>query len=140
MKKTYLVVVGVLMAFGITGCGKVEPPDGIWVTASVGYEYDGVSQPEYYVQFTDTEIQYKHRNDEELVPDHANQIVSLKNTPTGGYIIQAETSDGGQYTYRSNESDENILEYYSTWDEEEFPHQYNAGASLWKLTSTEDMQ
>ena len=43
---------------------------------------------------------------------------------------QAEAANGVQYTYQTCESDENILEYYETWKEEEFPDMYRGGASL----------
>ena len=139
-KKICIAAVALLLSFQLSGCGKVTPPDGTWETASMGYEYYGISQPEYYVQFTDTEIQYKHMKEDELVLDHTNKIVSLKQTKTGGYVIQAETSEGGQYTYRSDDSDPNVLEYYWTWNEDEFSKSYSAGASLWKLTSPDDAQ
>ncbi len=31
---------------------------------------------------------------------------------------------------QTSESDENVLEYYETWNEEEFPDTYSGGASL----------
>ena len=133
-KKALRAVLLISIVFAAIGCGvkQIQPPDGIWETASMGYEYYGISQPEYYVEFTDTEVQYEHEKDGELVLDHANKIVSLEKTETGGYLIQVETPSGGQYTYRTGDSEEDVLEYYATWDEEDFSHQYSAGASLWK--------
>ncbi len=133
-KKAFIAVLSLSIAVAAAGCGvkQIQPPDGIWETASMGYEYYGISQPEYYVEFTDTEVQYEHEKDGELVLDHANKIVSLEKTETGGYLIQVETPSGEQYSYRTCDSDEDVLEYHATWDEEDFPHQYSAGASLWK--------
>ena len=104
--------------------------DGTWETASMGYEYNGTMQPEYYVRFTDTEINYGHMKDENFALDHSERIVLFEETSEGGCRIQAETADGVQYTYQTSESDENVLEYYETWDEEDFSEMYRAGASL----------
>lgn len=108
---------------------------GTWLTASMGYEYNGTSQPEYYVQFTDSEINYGHMNGEEFELDHADKICSIDEISEGRYLIQAETSGGSRYTYRTSENDGDILEYYETWSEEEFPEQYRAGASLTRSSS-----
>ena len=102
--------------------------DGRWQTASMSYEDDGSMQPEYYVEFTDSEIKYGHLKDEEFVVDHADKIESLS---LGSKCkIQATSSTGVKYTYQTSESDENVLEYYETWNEEEFSDKYSGGASL----------
>ncbi len=53
----------------------------------------------------------------------------------GKYNIQAETIGGSRYTYRTNKDDNDILEYYETWNEEEFPKKYRGGASLTRDSS-----
>lgn len=105
-------------------------PAGMWQTASMGYEVDGTMQPEYYVQFTDTEIIYGHMKDGSFVPDHSDTIISAEETAAGGLKIRAESASGVQYTYQTSEGDMNVLEYYETWQEEEFPDMYRGGASL----------
>lgn len=103
---------------------------GTWQTASMGIAEDGTMFPEYYVRFTDSEILYGHLKNGQFVLDHSNKIVSLEKTAAGGYRIQAESSNGGQYTYQTCESDDAVLEYYETWREEDFPEMYRGGASL----------
>ena len=102
--------------------------DGRWQTASMSYEDDGSMQPEYYVEFTDSEIKYGHLKDEEFVVDHVDTIESLSFGEK--CIIQAKSSNGVKYTYQTSESDENVLEYYETWNEDEFSDTYSGGASL----------
>ena len=102
--------------------------EGRWQTASMSYEDDGSMQPEYYVEFTDSEIKYGHLKDEEFVVDHVDKIEALL---LGAKCkIQATSSTGVKYTYQTSESDENVLEYYETWNEEEFPDTYSGGDSL----------
>ncbi len=107
---------------------------GTWVTASMGYEYYGETQAEYYVQFTDTDVNYLHTKAGDYVLDHSDKINSIEETATGGFIVQAETAEGNQYTYRTSEGDKDILEYYGTWNEEEFSDTYSGGASLSRLS------
>ena len=106
---------------------------GMWVTGSMGYEYYGKAQAEYYVQFTDSEIIYGHMRDEEFVPDHSDKIDHIDCTEAGEYLIKAETSSGIQYSYSTNESYDDVLEYHSTWNEDEFPKTYSGGASLTRI-------
>ena len=108
---------------------------GTWVTSSVGYEYYGTSQPEYYVQFTGSEIIYGHMNGEVFEQDHADKICSIEEIAAGKYVVQAETSGGSRYTYRTSEDNNDILNYYKTWNEEEFPKKYRGGASLTRESS-----
>ncbi len=103
---------------------------GTWQTASIGYETDGDMQPEYYVQFEDLQIKYGHMKDGEFIVDHTDDISYLEETEPGKYIVQAETSTGAQYTLKTAESDNDALEYYETWNEEEFPDAYRGGSSL----------
>ena len=111
----------------VTGASSVT---GTWQTASMGYQDDDMIQPEYYVQFTDSSINYGHMENGEFVLDHSDEIRLFENTETGGYLIQAESLNGTQYTYRTGEEDADILEYYETWDEADFPEMYRGGASL----------
>ncbi len=103
---------------------------GTWQTASMGYEYYGTNQPEYYVQFTNSEIIYGHMKNGEFVSDHSDRIVRLEEITPGEFKVQAESSNGAHYTYLTCESDHDVLEYYGTWNEEEFPETYSIGASL----------
>ena len=106
---------------------------GTWATASMGYEYNGDVLPEYHVQFTDSEVVYGHVLDGEFVTDHTAKIFALENTASGGYRIKVESSNGGHYTYQTSEDDDNVLEYYETWDEGDFHSMYRGGASLWRI-------
>ena len=103
---------------------------GTWQTASMSYADDGTMQPEYYVRFTDTEIVYGHMMNGAFVSDHADAILRLVDAPAGGVRLQAQASNGVQYTYQTCESDSNVLEYYETWRAEEFSETYRGGASL----------
>ena len=106
--------------------------EGTWQTASIQEEEDGSAHPYHYVRFTDSEIQYGHFDGENFVVDFTDQIVNLTTTEGGGYKIKAESEIGVQYTYMTCETDENILEYYDTWDENQFPLMYRGGSSLSK--------
>ena len=110
--------------------GSASALTGMWQTVSMGYEADETIQPEYYVQFTDSDINYGHMKDGAFVLDHSDKIIFLEDTTAGGYRIQAESSNGTQYTYQTSEEDADLLEYYETWNETEFPEMYRAGASL----------
>jgi hypothetical protein len=107
---------------------------GTWTTASQGYEYYGISQAMYYVRFDGNDIIYGHYKDREFVPDHTDKVTLIEPVPEGGYIIKAETEDGDKYTYRSAESDLDLLEHYSTWNEDEFSDHYHGGSSLSRMT------
>ena len=107
---------------------------GTWVTASMGYEYYGETQAEYYVQFTDTDINYLHKKSGSYVLDHSDKINNVEEIATGRFRVQAETSGGNQYTYQTSEGDKDILEYYDTWNEDEFSDMYRGGALLTRLS------
>jgi hypothetical protein len=96
----------------------------------MGYEYYGTLQPEYYVQFTNSEIIYGHMKDGAYAPDHSDRITRLEETAPGIFKVQAESANGTHYTYQTCESDHSVMEYYGTWSEEEFPETYSIGASL----------
>lgn len=154
LKKIVAKVFMLIMVIGTVGCGakeenvtviggadgptcvflasKVSEPviSGTWQTASIGYEADGEMQPEYYVQFGDDEIIYGHMFNKEFVPDHFDSISQFEELQNGGYKIQAESENGVKYTYQSAEGDINILEYYGTWNEDEFSENYSGSSSL----------
>lgn len=104
--------------------------DGTWETVSNGYEYDGEVQPEYYVQFTEDKVNYGHMKDGAFELEYSDDISDFSSVSGGAYKIQAETADGAQYTYQSSESDTDTLEYYGTWDENEYGDTYSGSASL----------
>ncbi len=151
MRKKHISVMpvtlaAVLLLVILSGCGKsaaapqaTEPavtgPEllsipGTWQTASMGFALDGTMQPEYYVRFTDSDVLYGHLENGQLVLDHSDTIFSIGEASTGGYCVQAQASNGVQYTFRTCESDDTVLEYYETWQEEAFPETYRGGASL----------
>ncbi len=103
---------------------------GTWVSASQGYEYYGTPQAMYYVRFAGTDINYGHMKDGGFVLDHTDTASRIEQIPGGGYIVQAKTADGGEYTYRSEEGNRDTLCYYETWNEADFPDAYRGGSSL----------
>jgi pyruvate dehydrogenase complex dehydrogenase (E1) component len=104
----------------------------------MGYEDDGTVFPEYDVQFTDSDIIYGHMKDGIFTQDHADKIISLEATATGGFKVQAKAANGIEYTYRTCENDKDVLEYYETWMEEDFPEMYRGGASLSKKVESDE--
>ena len=145
-----ILVLVLLFMITLTGCtknrkGSTDSAEktilGTWQTASMGYEYYGTNQPEYYVQFTDnqpeyyvqftdSEIIYGHMKNGEYVPDHTDRIIRLEEISPDEFKVQAESSNGILYTYMTCESNHDVLEYYGTLSEEEFPETYSIGASL----------
>ena len=105
-------------------------PDGTWETVSNGFVYNGEAQPEYYVQFTKDKINYGHMKDGSFELEYSDDISELSTVSGGAYKILAETADGAQYTYQSSESDTDTLEYYETWDENEYGDTYSGSASF----------
>ena len=103
---------------------------GTWQTASVGYIDGEDMQPEYYVQFTEAEVNYGHMKDGAFALDHSDKISEIEKNADDEYKIKAESASGIQYTYQTAEGDADILEYYETWDEEDFSEMYRGGASL----------
>ncbi len=103
-----------------------------WYTASVVTDANGNSRPEWEVRFAEDAIEYGYDNGETFVLDHSDKICSLERISEHGFIVQAETASGVQYTYRTAESDETILEYYGTWDEKEYADNYSGSASLFR--------
>ena len=105
--------------------------EGLWQTTSIGYtEDDGETmQPDFYVQFTDSDIEYGHMQNDKFVLDHADKISSVE-TVDSGFRVQAQSDSGVQYTYQTSEEDDTMMEYYETWNEDEFADKYSGGASL----------
>lgn len=103
---------------------------GTWQTASVVSEEDGTAHPAYHVQFTDSEILYGHMKDGAFVVDHTDTVSRFEKTAAGGFTIRAEAANGVRYTFRTSESDHDVLEYFETWNEADFPESYRGGASL----------
>lgn len=103
---------------------------GTWQTASVVFEEDGTAYPAYHVRFTDTEILYGHMKDGAFVITHTDTIRGLGKTATGGFKVQAKAANGVQYTFQTSERDNNVLEYYETWNETDFSTSYRGGMSL----------
>ena len=114
----------------------VEEPElfipGTWQTASIGYVDGDDMQPDYYVQFTGTEVSYGHMKDGTFALDHSDMISEIEKTDDGRYKVKAESAGGVQYTFCTAESDVNVLEYYETWNEDDFSEMYRGGASLSK--------
>lgn len=106
---------------------------GTWQTASMAYADDGTVSSEYYVTFTDAEINYWHMKDGALAFDHSDRIALFEETAAGGFKVQAAASNGVQYTYQTSEGDSSVLEYYETWNENDFPEMYRGGASLSRM-------
>ena len=105
---------------------------GTWQTASIGYGDGDDMQPEYYVQFTETEVNYGHMKDGVFSVDHSDKISEFEKTAEGEYKVKAESANGVQYTYQTAEGDADVLEYYETWNENDFSEMYRGGASLTK--------
>lgn len=99
--------------------------DGLWHSISIGED-----APRYYVQFTDEEIQYGHLEDDKFVMDRADKISRMERTKDNGFLIQAQSESGTQYSFRTSVEDKDTLEYFKTWEEEAFDTEYYAGSSL----------
>ena len=111
---------------------SMEVP-GTWQSASVVEKEGEKSQPEFYVRFTRTEIQYGHMSAEgEFVNDRSDKITRLDMNIEGRVLIQAESTKAGKYTFKTSEKDLGVMEYYTTWNEEEFADNYVGGSSISK--------
>ena len=114
----------------VSANGDIAVP-GTWQSASVA-EKDGKSEPEFYVKFTRTEIQYGHMTDGEFVNDRSDRISRIDRNIEDYYLIQAESAKTGKYTFKTSKDDTGIMEYYTTWDENEFADKYVGGSSISK--------
>ncbi len=104
--------------------------DCMWSTASIVTDESGNAAPEWTVVFGHTTIDYGHVEDGEFIADHSDKITLLEQYSEHSFKIQAESGSGVKYTYQTSASDETVLEYYETWDEEEYPDTYSGSASL----------
>jgi hypothetical protein len=118
------------IASGASGSASDAAIAGTWQTVSVMVNEDGTGAPEHYVQFTDKEINYGRMENGKFVTEYSDKVSLFEKTSTGGFIVQAETSTGSKYTFRTAESDPSIMEYYGTWDEKDFAEEYSGSASL----------
>ncbi|SDJ70980.1 hypothetical protein SAMN04487760_11227 [Lachnospiraceae bacterium G41] len=111
--------------------GQVVIP-GTWQTVSIVMTDDDNMEPEYYVQFTGSDVVYGHMSDGNFVQEYTDKIFASEKLASGGYMIKAMNSSGIKYTYLTSESDDTILEYYETWDEFDYANKYFGGSSLSK--------
>ena len=111
--------------------GQVVIP-GTWQTVSIVMTDDENMEPEYYVQFTGSDVIYGHMSDGKFVQEYTDKIFASEKLASGGYMIKAMNSSGIEYTYLTSESDDTILEYYETWDEFDYANKYFGGSSLSK--------
>lgn len=111
--------------------GQVVIP-GTWQTVSIVMTDDDNMEPEYYVQFTGSDVVYGHMSDGNFVQEYTDKIFASEKLASGGYMIKAINSSGIKYTYLTSESDDTILEYYETWDEFDYADKYFGGSSLSK--------
>lgn len=118
-----------------TAEGETLAIPGTWQAASIVPKDDNTSGPEYYVQFTKTEICYGHMKDGQFVKDSSDKIVRFSKTVDGLYIVQAESAKAGKYTFKTSESDQTVMEYYSTWEDAEFADKYIGGSSISKCSA-----
>lgn len=103
---------------------------GTWQSATIA-DIEKEYPAEFYVQFTETEIQYGSMTDEgEFTLDHSDKVNSCEVSESGIVKVKAESANGVQYTYMTSEDDATVMEYYETWNEEEFSSTYSAGASI----------
>lgn len=115
--------------------GKVELTgsvslDGMWATASMVPDENGDVQPEWYVEFVGYAINYGHMDGDKFVVDHSDDVQLQMSDSSGNLFVQAETADGIQYTYKISDDDKDVLEYYETWNEDEYADTYSGSASL----------
>ena len=107
--------------------------DGIWQCVTISDEEKEYASL-YYVQFTSSEINYGHMTDDgDFVIDYSDKITLFECVAPGFYTIQAENSNGNQYTYQTAEDDNTIMNYYGSWNEDEFADTYSASSSLMKM-------
>ena len=82
--------------------------------------------------FFEDAIEYGYVENDKFVLDHSDKICSIEQFSEHGFTVQAETDTGVQYTYKTSEDDETILEYYGTWDETKYADNYSGSASLFR--------
>ncbi|MBP3754776.1 MAG: hypothetical protein J6I66_07955 [Lachnospiraceae bacterium] len=104
--------------------------DGMWATASMVPDENGDVQPEWYVEFEGYAINYGHMEGDKFVVDHSDDVQCQMSDSDGNLFVQAENADGIQYTYRVSGDDKDVLEYYETWNEDEYADTYSGSTSL----------
>ena len=105
---------------------------GTWQTASMSSNADGTLAPSRYIQFTSADIKYGQMKDGAFVEEYSDKITKLEKTAAGGFIVQAESSNGVKYTFKTSDTDVNTMEYYETWTESEYAEKYSASGSITK--------
>ena len=85
-----------------------------------------------WVKIIEDAIEYGYVENDKFVLDHSDKICSIEQFSEHGFTVQAETDTGVQYTYKTSEDDETILEYYGTWDETKYADNYSGSASLFR--------
>ncbi|MBR6402334.1 MAG: hypothetical protein IKS48_03000 [Eubacterium sp.] len=151
MKKRIITTIAVMsIGLSLIGCGanadnesaateqttksQGASIEGTWQTGSINVDKENPG-PEYYVQFTDSEINYGHMSDDDnFEVEYSDKISSFNEISPGIYRVQAESKNGSQYTFQTSEQDSTILNYYGTWNEEEFSDNYSGGDSLLKCS------
>ena len=104
---------------------------GTWQTVSIGAA-DDAGAPVHYVQFAAKEINYGKMKGGKFELEYSDKISRIEEISKGRFLVQAESSGGTQYTYRTAETDSDVMEYYASWNEDEFADTYSAGESLMK--------
>lgn len=104
---------------------------GTWQTVSIGAA-DDAGAPVHYVQFAAKEINYGKMKGGKFELEYSDKISRIEEISKGRFLVQAESSRGTQYTYRTAETDSDVMEYYASWNEDEFADTYSAGESLMK--------
>ena len=107
---------------------------GTWQTASLVTSTEGTVAPSHYIQFSATDIKYGQMKDGAFVEEYADKITKLDKTAAGGFIVQAESTNGVKYTYKTSDTDVNTMDYYETWDEAQYSEKYSASGSIIKST------
>ena len=64
--------------------------------------------------------------------EYSDKISSTEEISADRYLVQAETSDGRKYTFRTSEEDGDVMEFFGSWDEKAFPDTYSGASSLMK--------
>ena len=105
---------------------------GTWQTASMASSPDGTVAPSHFIKFTEDGIEYGQMKDGAFVKEYTDKITKFDKTEGNGFIVQAESSTGIKYTYKTSATDVNTMEYYETWDEAQYSEKYSASGSITK--------
>lgn len=105
---------------------------GTWQTASMASNPDGTVTPSHFIKFTEDGIEYGQMKDGAFVKEYTDKITKFDKTEGNGFIVQAESSTGVKYTYKTSATDVNTMEYYETWEESQYSEKYSASGSITK--------